>query len=98
VPKRAVSKLQQTASLFDHLVGAGSGIVRPIAFAILRLTTSSNFVGCSTGISFGLPIGLSSDPQHPDTPDPPALLRARRERPRDGCAAEQGDQVAALDA
>src|SRR5512147_959889 len=27
------------------------GIVRPIAFAVLRLTTNSNFVGCSTGRS-----------------------------------------------
>ena len=25
------------------------GIVRPICFAVLRLITSSNFVGCSTG-------------------------------------------------
>src|SRR5262249_32647583 len=30
-----------------------SGIVRPIALAVVRLTTSSNFVGCSTGISAG---------------------------------------------
>src|SRR5262249_39446520 len=30
-----------------------SGIVKPIAFAVLRLTTSSNFVGCSTGRSAG---------------------------------------------
>jgi hypothetical protein len=30
------------------------GIVRPICFAVLRLMTSSNFVGCSTGISAGL--------------------------------------------
>src|SRR5438067_13687120 len=30
-----------------------SGIVRPIAFAVLRLMTSSNLVGCSTGMSFG---------------------------------------------
>ena len=29
------------------------GIVRPRAFAVLRLTTSSNFVGCSTGRSAG---------------------------------------------
>src|SRR5262245_20552894 len=28
-----------------------TGIVSPIAFAVLRLTTSSNFVGCSTGRS-----------------------------------------------
>src|SRR5437879_13027264 len=30
------------------------GIVRPRAFAVLRLITSSNFVGCSTGRSPGL--------------------------------------------
>jgi hypothetical protein len=30
-----------------------SGIVRPMAFAVLRLTASSNFVGCSMGKSFG---------------------------------------------
>jgi hypothetical protein len=29
------------------------GIVRPICFAVLRLITSSNFVGCSTGRSAG---------------------------------------------
>ena len=30
------------------------GMVRPICFAVLRLITSSNFVGCSTGKSPGL--------------------------------------------
>jgi hypothetical protein len=30
------------------------GIVRPSAFAVRRLMTSSNFVGCSTGRSAGL--------------------------------------------
>ena len=30
------------------------GIVMPICFAVLRLITSSNFVGCSTGKSAGL--------------------------------------------
>jgi hypothetical protein len=30
-----------------------SGIVSPSAFAVLRLTTSSNLVGCSTGMSAG---------------------------------------------
>src|SRR5262249_32034769 len=29
------------------------GIVRPRDFAVLRLITSSNFVGCSTGMSAG---------------------------------------------
>ena len=30
------------------------GIVTPICFAVLRLITNSNFVGCSTGRSAGL--------------------------------------------
>src|SRR5262249_59059300 len=30
------------------------GILRPSVFAVLRLITSSNFVGCSTGRSAGL--------------------------------------------
>src|SRR5262249_52873623 len=30
------------------------GIVRPSTFAVLRLMTNSNFVGCSTGRSAGL--------------------------------------------
>src|SRR4030095_13828454 len=30
------------------------GIVRPICYAVLRLISSSNFVGCSTGRSAGL--------------------------------------------
>jgi hypothetical protein len=32
-----------------------SGIVRPSAFAVLRLITNWNLVGCSTGMSSGLP-------------------------------------------
>jgi len=31
----------------------GSGMVSPSAFAVLRLTTSSNLVGCSIGRSAG---------------------------------------------
>src|SRR6516225_4992526 len=34
--------------------GNDSGIVKPSALAVLRLTTSLNVVGCSTGISAGL--------------------------------------------
>src|SRR5262249_16978619 len=34
-------------------ISSDCGIVRPSAFAVLRLMTSSNFVGCSTGISPG---------------------------------------------
>src|ERR671923_2773352 len=30
------------------------GIVRPICFAVVRLITNSNFIGCSTGSSVGL--------------------------------------------
>jgi hypothetical protein len=40
---------QQTASLFDDLVGAGEkriGASSPSAFAVLRLMTSSNLVAC----------------------------------------------------
>ena len=43
-------------SLFDHLVGEGEelgGIWKPSAFAVVRLMTKSNLVGCSTGKSAG---------------------------------------------
>ena len=40
-------------SLFARASTSG-GIVRPICFAVLRLITNSNFVGCSTGRSAGL--------------------------------------------
>jgi hypothetical protein len=35
------------------LASTFGGIVRPICLAVLRLITSSNFVGCSTGSSAG---------------------------------------------
>ena len=44
----------------DHLITLSAfisvhcGIVRLICFAVLRLITNSNFVGCSTGRSAGL--------------------------------------------
>ncbi len=44
---------------FDHWITSSArsssdcGIVTPSAFAVLRLITSSNFVGCSIGISAG---------------------------------------------
>ena len=47
---------QQNLHLFDHLVGAGEqcrGLVRPSLLAVLRLMTSSTFVGCCTGKSAG---------------------------------------------
>ena len=40
-------------TLFARASTSG-GIVRPICFAVLRLITNSNFVGCSTGRSAGL--------------------------------------------
>src|SRR6266702_8729581 len=40
-----------TSSARASIVG---GMVRPRALAVLRLMTSSNFVGCSTGRSAGL--------------------------------------------
>jgi len=44
------------------------GIVRPICFAVLRLITSSNFVGCSTGrsagfVSFKIDNNYAEDPK-----------------------------------
>src|SRR5476649_2414305 len=39
-----------TSSARERNVG---GTVRPSALAVLRLITSSNFVGCSIGMSFG---------------------------------------------
>jgi hypothetical protein len=41
-------------ALLDDLVDNAGGISRPSALTVLRLTTNSNFVGCSTGISAGL--------------------------------------------
>jgi hypothetical protein len=48
--------------LVERLVGHGSGLrLRPRAFAVLRLITSSNLVGCSTGRSAGFaPFGILS--------------------------------------
>src|SRR5262245_53562224 len=48
---------QQTASLFDHLVGRLQERLRdrrPSALAVLRLTTSSNLLASCTGRSPGL--------------------------------------------
>src|SRR5262245_36134572 len=39
---------------FSARMSTIGGIVRPICFAVLRLITNSNFVGCSTGKSAGL--------------------------------------------
>ena len=50
------SKMKQLIYSITSSARASSdgGIVRPSALAVLRLMTSSNFVGCSTGRSPGL--------------------------------------------
>jgi hypothetical protein len=59
--------------------------VRPMALAVVTLTTSSTLVGNSIGRSPGFsPFSFA------------LLLRARRERPTDSRAAEQRDEVAAF--
>src|SRR5438105_15764656 len=55
-PARLLENCEQIAAA-DHITGHSSsartknvsGIMRPIALAVLRLTTSSNLVGCITG-------------------------------------------------
>ncbi len=65
-----------------------SGIVRPIAFAVLRLMASSNFVGCSIGNSLGCrpcktlctnlaPCRNKAGPSAPYDIRPPASTKAR---------------------
>ena len=39
--------------ILSALASTFGGIVRPICFAVFRLITNSNFVGCSTGMSAG---------------------------------------------
>src|SRR4029450_5487042 len=61
-PSEAECCSQELAALVEHGYSMTwsawrmtvCGIVRPSAFAVLRLMTSSNFVGCSTGRSAGL--------------------------------------------
>src|SRR5262245_39261781 len=61
-PGEADSRTQELAALVEHgysmIWSARSsidcGIVRPRAFAVLRLITNSNFLGCSRGRSPGL--------------------------------------------
>src|SRR5207237_2395759 len=54
----AAEQQQQLAAVHSMTSSARvrieGGTVRPSAFAVLRLTTSSNRVGCSTGRSAGL--------------------------------------------
>ena len=40
--------------IFVARANKSGGIVRPICFAVFKLITNSNFVGCSTGRSAGL--------------------------------------------
>src|SRR5437899_10820330 len=54
---KSVSGPGTRAASFDELVGAGEDRlrhVRPSVLVVLRLTTSSNLVGCCTGRSAGL--------------------------------------------
>src|SRR3984893_4432112 len=53
--KSCHEQVQQSYSIITSAwVRTDSGIVNPSALAVLRLTTSLNIVGCSTGISAGL--------------------------------------------
>ena len=56
MPKWYYSRVSPHAYLMTRsaLASMLGGIVTPIAFAVLRFITSSNFVGCSTGRSAGL--------------------------------------------
>jgi hypothetical protein len=51
------SEIRSTASNYSMILSApirsASGIVNPRLFAVLRLITSSNVVGCCTGMSSG---------------------------------------------
>src|SRR5882724_6744169 len=64
--------------------GSFGGIVMPICFAVLRLTTNSNFVGCSTGRSAG---SLSERFRHSRwmfcPSSYPSALRSSRRRSRE---------------
>src|SRR5215470_13467696 len=58
--ERPSQRGQQEAATIHHSItrsaraNRGGGTVRPRALAVLRLMTSSNLVGCSTGSSAGL--------------------------------------------
>src|SRR6516162_9829095 len=64
------------------------GIVRPSAFAVLRLTTSSNVVGCSTGRSAGFaPLRILSTEIGLPTKSRRKARSIRQQHPRIGIAA-----------
>jgi hypothetical protein len=54
------ARAREERAAVDHWITSSArpssdgGMVRPSALAVLRLMTSSNFVGCSTGRSAGL--------------------------------------------
>src|SRR5262249_38943433 len=57
--RRSAEKRDELAALHHSITSSDSasnlsGISRPSAFAVLRLITNSNLVGCSTGKSAGL--------------------------------------------
>src|SRR5205814_2466604 len=60
VPKTDIDCLFRSSRLASHSRRASaraknaSGTTRPTVFALLRLTASSNFVGCSMGRSLGV--------------------------------------------
>ena len=87
--------IQDRYSITSSAVASSEGgIVRPSAFALLRLTISSNLVGCSTGRSPGFApfllgrgplrvnrVGLSMDqrrPVHPGKQTVPESVRTSR--------------------
>ncbi len=51
---RAATALAHFSTTWSARASNDGGIVRPRALAVLRLTTRSNLVGCSTGKSAGL--------------------------------------------
>src|SRR5262249_42485577 len=57
-PRRRAAEQRDERATFHSITSSarsknGSGILRPSALAVVRLMTSSNFVGCSTGMSAG---------------------------------------------
>src|SRR4029450_5789088 len=67
-PGEAERRDEESAALVEHAYwitwsarsSSVCGIVRPSALAVFKLMTRSNFVGCSTGRSPGLPFRIRS--------------------------------------